>query len=119
MLFEILDDFGNVVNTIIADEDFVSRLYPDRYRVIEEPNIAPAPNTILTKLQFNNLFTFEELVAVEVAAETDPGVRVFKNQLILTDYVDLTNSNTVSGVNYLVFKNIISQERADTILSIH
>lgn len=117
MLFEILDDSGNIINTIIADEEFVNRVYPDKYRVIEEPIIDTPQKITLTKLQFNNLFTFDELVAIEIAAETNPGIRVFKTQLTLADYVDLTNPNTISGVNYLVSQNVITQERADTILS--
>lgn len=34
--YEILNDAGQVVNTILADESFVSANYPGHYRLIEE-----------------------------------------------------------------------------------
>jgi len=37
MRIEILDSEGNVVNTIVADEDFAQRYYPNRWRVVPEP----------------------------------------------------------------------------------
>ena len=48
MNYEILDAEGNVVNTIVADLDFVQTHYPGRFREREEvtppaPEPAPAP----------------------------------------------------------------------------
>jgi hypothetical protein len=117
MKYNILDENNNIINTILADQTFVEEKYPNRYQLIEEPIIESPKNSTLTKLQFNNRFTFDELVAIEVATETNPGVRVFKNQLFLTDYVDLTNTNTIDGINYLVSQSLITQERADIILT--
>lgn len=37
MRIEILDYDGNVVNTIVADEEFAQRYYPNRWRVVPEP----------------------------------------------------------------------------------
>lgn len=34
MIYEILDINGNVVNTIVADQDFVETVYPGLYRQI-------------------------------------------------------------------------------------
>jgi len=38
--YEILDDSGDVINRISADEYFVSSVYPGRYREIESPAVA-------------------------------------------------------------------------------
>lgn len=44
MRIEILDYDGNVVNTIVADEEFAQRYYPNRRRVVPEPvPVNPAP----------------------------------------------------------------------------
>lgn len=44
MRIEILDTEGNVVNTIVADEEFAQRYYPNRWRVVPEPvQVNPAP----------------------------------------------------------------------------
>ena len=35
--YEILDDAGAVINTIIADEAFVEQVYPGHYRLVPPP----------------------------------------------------------------------------------
>lgn len=34
MIYEILDTNGNVINTIVADQDFVETVYPGQYRQV-------------------------------------------------------------------------------------
>lgn len=36
-IYQILDDQGDVVNTIVADESFVEAAYPGHYRLAPEP----------------------------------------------------------------------------------
>ena len=43
MKFEILDVDGNIVNTIIADLDFVQTAYPGLYREVSAPPAPPTP----------------------------------------------------------------------------
>jgi hypothetical protein len=49
MRYEILNDSGEVVNTILADEVFVTEHYPNRWRqvvgVIESTELVPAEPT--------------------------------------------------------------------------
>lgn len=73
---------------------------------------------IMSKLKFNQRFTFDELVAIETAAGTTPGIRVFQSQLALADYIDVTDANTIAGINYLVSLNLITTERATEILTV-
>ena len=35
MIYEILNDDGEVINRIVADQWFVDKYYPDRYRLAE------------------------------------------------------------------------------------
>jgi hypothetical protein len=88
---------------------------------LSDPNTPVPAEVVLTrmsKLKFNQRFTFEELVAIETAAESNPGIRVFQSQLSLADYIDLVNQNTIDGVNYLVSLNLLTQERANNILTL-
>ena len=45
--YEILDDQGDVINTIIADEAFVEEAYPGHYRLVPPP----APDWTVTNKQ--------------------------------------------------------------------
>jgi len=38
MRYEILDDEGKVINTIVADPSFVEANYPGKYRLVVDPN---------------------------------------------------------------------------------
>jgi hypothetical protein len=58
MIYEILDDSGEVVNRIVADQVFVDANYPNRYREVPEPD---APELLLEK-------TEEQKIADAVAA---------------------------------------------------
>lgn len=70
----------------------------------------------LTKLEFRNRFTFEELVAIEEVSITDSGVRVLQTNLNIAEFIDVKDPNTIAGINYLVSKELLTQERADIIL---
>lgn len=48
MRYEILNDAGEVVNTIIADQSFVDENYPGQYRGVLEPP-APEPEPVKTE----------------------------------------------------------------------
>jgi|688.fasta_scaffold2148868_2 hypothetical protein len=74
-------------------------------------------NTKLTKLQFQNRFTFEELIAIEEASVSDAGVRVLQKQQSIAEFINLEDPITIAGVNYLVSKELITQERANSILA--
>jgi hypothetical protein len=74
-------------------------------------------NKKFTKLEFRNLFTFEELIVIEEAASTDAGVRILKENQALAEFIDLTDRNTINGINYLVSKNLLTEERANQILN--
>lgn len=72
---------------------------------------------ILTKLDFMELFTDTELVAVYQMAEQSIEVRVWLDKLKLADNVSLTDARTAAGIQNLVLGGLLVQERADRILS--
>jgi hypothetical protein len=131
-----------VENIIVADSDFISSIMGDYDSIIDVDEINAfigqeytdgqfivpevvvpidpivPPKTIFTKLEFRNRFTFAELVAIEESAVTDAGVRVLKDNLAIADHIDITRADTIGGVNYLVSKNLLTQERSVEILTV-
>lgn len=104
-------------NTILADQGFVDSYYPGDYELVAEIPIPEPPKTQFTKLEFQLRFTFDELVAIEVASATDAGVRVLQRQQQVAEFIDLTDPNTQLGIMYLVSKGYITSERGNEILT--
>jgi hypothetical protein len=117
MIFEILDADGNVVNTIVATPEFMQENYPDgNYREVPQP---PTPVYVITKFQFLMRFTATERQETLTAARTNVVVEDFMSLLNSAENVNVTNPETIAGVNELVSINILTQARADEILSIY
>jgi len=72
----------------------------------------------LTRLQFLQRFTFNELVAIETASETNAGLRVLQRQQNAAEYIDVQDQATIDGVQYLVSLNLLTIERAAIILTL-
>lgn len=115
MIYEILDDQGNVTNTIIADQDFVDQYYPDHYRLVgPDPVVA---SWLITKLAMISRFTSAEYVGILSATKTDVTVQAWYDAFYAASQVNLQDPRTVDGVNFLVSKNLLSQTRANEILT--
>jgi hypothetical protein len=113
-VFEILDDEGNVVNTIIATIDFVNEFYPGHYREQYRP---PVYTWVITKVAFRFRLTDAEYTAILAAAKTDVEVQAWYETFNMVATVDLDNQRTKDGVANLVSKNLLTQQRADEILT--
>lgn len=75
------------------------------------------PSYKVTKLGFRNRFTFMEKVAIEEAAKTDPMIAVILKDQESASYIDITRKDTIDGMNLLVAKGLITDERKAIILS--
>lgn len=118
--YEILNDQGDTVNRILADQAFVDEHYPDRYRLVEEtPNTNPEPEpVVLTVLQLRRLFTLAEKVALEEAIKNgNSAVKVFMDDLAAADFVDLSDPLVIEGIQFLAQHEFLTQARADQILN--
>lgn len=116
MIYEILDDAGVVVNTIIADEAFVEKKYPGHYRLVgPEPQSYVAP--VITKVAFRFRLTDAEYVGILSAAKTDVEAAAWVETFNMVTTIDLDNQRTKDGVANLVSKNLLTQARADEILT--
>jgi malate synthase len=74
MKYEILNDSGEVINTIVADQDFVDTHYPERYRVLaEDPIAVNAHLSVEVRKQRDNLLKESDWVVVK-AFETNTAI---------------------------------------------
>lgn len=117
MIYEILDDNGNVINTINADEAFVEENYPGHYREVPFVQPAPIPTWIITKLSMISRFTNAEYVGILSAQKTDVTVQAWYDAFYAATNVNLQDQRTIDGLKFLVGKNLLTQARADEILT--
>jgi len=87
---------------------------------IEEIDIPVPPATksrVYTRLQFRSLFSFAEQIAITTAAKTDIGVEVFLGMMNIAEEIDLDYPDTIAGLDYLVSKELITEEKKGQILA--
>lgn len=114
IIYQILDDAGNIINTINADESFVQENYPGRWKAVFEPDIQ---TWVITKLAMISRFTNNEYINIVTATKTDPAVQAWYDMFQVTNTVNLKDKRCIDGVNFLVSKNLLTQTRADEILT--
>ena len=84
----------------------------------EEPVIpSPRVNWIITKLAMISRFTNAEYVGILSATKTDVTVQAWYDAFYAASQIDLKDQRTIDGVNFLVTKNLLTQARADEILT--
>lgn len=71
----------------------------------------------ITKLAMRQRFTFTELCALESAAQTIVQVKVLIGNLNVASFVDLTRSDTISGLGLLVSLGLLTSQRMSEILN--
>lgn len=74
------------------------------------------PN-IITKVAFRFRFTDAEYVGILSAAKTDVEVAAWVETFNMVSSIDLDNQRTKDGMANLVSKNLLTQARADEILT--
>lgn len=72
--------------------------------------------TSITKLTFMNRFTMEELAGIYTAAKSEVMVEVFLDKLKLAEHIELTDSNTIAGVQALAAGGLLTEVRAVEVL---
>lgn len=75
----------------------------------------PMIETGITVLEFRQLFTLSELVAIKTS--TDPVIGVFVDDLSVAVRVHLDHPRVLEGMNYLVSQGLITESRKQEILS--
>lgn len=114
MRYEILDNEGNVINTIISSLEFVEEIYPGKYREVEEE---PIRQTYFSKLEFLNRFTDEELAGILDASKINSLIAVWVKKLDLAENVNISDERIINGINKLEEFGLLSTGRAAEILA--
>jgi len=94
-------------------------LYDAEAGVFSLPPIPPfvEPPKIVSKVAFRFRMTDAEYVSVISAAKTDVEVAAWVETFNMVSSIDLDNQRTKDGVANLVSKNLLTQARADEILT--
>lgn len=86
--------------------------------VFSPPVEPPVPiSWKVTKVAMISRFTPQEYVGIVSATKTDVEVQAWYDLFQAASSVDLQDQRTIAGINALVSKNLITQARADTILT--
>lgn len=97
-IYEILDDNNAVINTIIADLEFVEQQYPGKYRLVEAAVETLVESYNLSKRAFKARFPRAKWIAAKQAALTNPLLADFFEDFELSSYIDVKDSNTIAAV---------------------
>jgi len=146
VIYQILNDVGEVINRIVADEAFVEAAYPGRYR-LEGPESLIVDPAIITKIAMITRFLDAEYTGILSAAKTDVEVQGCTKIAMITRFldaeytgilsaaktdvevqgwldrfyaagsIDLGDTRTVDGINMMVSKGLLVPARATEILT--
>ena len=126
---------GKVENIIVADFDFAQKLGYEK--VIDVTNkkvgigdtwdgvnfippeitVPDITKSILTKYEFLTKFTIEERIGIYTAELSNPLIRMWLDIFRISDNIDLSNADTISGVGILAVNGFITKKRATEILT--
>lgn len=76
----------------------------------------PYKDPIITKLAMISRFTRQEYVGIVSAKKTDVEVEAWYDTFYAATNVNLSSGMTLDGMNFLVSKNLLTQDRANEIL---
>ena len=82
----------------------------------DAPADAPAPTRVISKLDYMNRFTEQELASIYTTAKTVVAVEVWLEKFRLSEFVDLDDQRTVAGVQALEAVGLIGEGRTAEIL---
>jgi hypothetical protein len=79
--------------------------------------VPPPAQEIITKVAMISRFTPQEYVGIISATKTDIEVQAWYDLFQAANVVDLSDQRTIAGINSFVGKNLLTQARADAILT--
>ena len=85
--------------------------------VFSQPSPPPPLPNIITKVAFRFRFTDAEYSSILAAAKTDTEVQAWYETFNMVATIDLDSQRTKDGVENLVGKNLLTQQRATQILT--
>lgn len=90
---------------------------PPEWARPDEPLLTISVSRVITRTEFRNRFTMQEKIVIYTEAETNITVRVWLDDLLSADVVDLDGANVRNGIDTLVSLNLISSQRGEEIIN--
>lgn len=117
-IVRICDLDGNTVNDMWGPHWVINPLpdFPAWGKEDEPVVVTPGPRTI-SRTEFRNRFTMQEKISIYTAAETNIMVRVWLDDLLSADVVDLNGANVRNGINTLISLNLLTNQRGEEIIN--
>lgn len=100
---------------ILADKAFVDQYHAGDYTEVQDASTVR--KRILSKLEYMNRFTNDELAAIYTAAKTVVQVEIWLEKFKLASEVDLDYPDVKAGLMALEVYQLIAQGRAAEILA--
>jgi len=120
MAIFLITKADNSTDRIVADVHFVQNLcnqhnwtYQEVIEQVVSTNVQPK---ILSKKEFFDTFTYPELVAIYIAAKTNPIIEVYLDKIKVSESIDLSHQEAIDGVNAIEKLGLIAVGRAKEIL---
>ena len=77
----------------------------------------PVTSLQISSLEFFDRFTEEEQVAIATETYTNIQVKIFYDRMFGANHIDVSNANTISGIDYLISLNLVDASRKDDLLA--
>lgn len=137
MIFAFIND--NIVKEIISVSDFseIAMKAREFQHVIDITESIPQPSVgwlfqdgslknpsgdnykKITKLAFRNRFTPTEKATLYTVAATPQGLalKIYLDDMSVASFIDLSRTDTIASLQYLVSLGLLTQDRMNTILN--
>lgn len=119
MNYEILNDAGEVINTIVATPEFVEENYPGHYRLIPDSSPLPLPRIITVPAWFDRFdWCCDTPKQIALLADPDPVCQalVKMSDVRINQGINLDSPNLPLLLGRLVTAGKINQNEANRIV---
>jgi len=101
----------------IGNKDYKEYLkWQENNPPIEEYVEPVTPKTVFTSLKFRDLFTINEQLSIRESQLVDMEVGLVYDMMLSAQSIDISDPRTVQGMDLLVSKGLITNERRGEIL---
>ena len=101
-VIEILNDESEVINAIVASEEYAEATYPGRWRVVETPEPpAPEPPVWEWYIDIGPFFDRFGSAKLAVLTSTNPGVQAILKDTQVRKWMDLKLPEIAQSVDYV------------------
>ena len=104
--YAIKNQNGEVVNTVVADEDFVQANYPGLWELVPDDVPAPVVNPTEWLINVGPFFDRFGPAKLAVLAHTDPLVQALIKDLQVRVWIDLQRADVAQGIDLLISKGV-------------